>query len=309
MIDAATCGCLLSSGWAATPQAQPVFADRPLIALVGPEDRDQDNTERGDRPTSEQRPAASKNRPTDPQDGADPPQPVTPIPPITDADRAAAFPDVEAREMQDDTIHFFVLLEQLEWQRGDASGVAWDSTGWVGGDLERLWFRTEGDAEHGRHGSAEAHLFYGRAFARWWDVVIGLRQDLRPARQQTWLAVGLQGLAPYWFEVETTVYLGAGGQTAARFEAEYELLITNRLVLQPRAAVDLYGKSDLERGIGAGFNSFEGGLRVRYQFRREFAPYVGVKWTETFADTTRFREIYGETTSGHRFVAGLRLWF
>ena len=136
VIDAATCGCLLSSGWAATPQAQPVFADRPLIALVGPEDRDQDNTERGDRPTLEQRPAASKNRPTDPQDGADPPQPVTPIPPITDADRAAAFPDVEAREMQDDTIHFFVLLEQLEWQRGDASGVAWDSTNHNSGRLD-----------------------------------------------------------------------------------------------------------------------------------------------------------------------------
>ena len=126
---------------------------------------------------------------------------------------------------------------------------------------------------------------------------------------QSWLAVGIQGLAPYWFEVEATAYLGAGGRTAARLEAKYELLFTNRLVLQPLVELNLYGKTNAERRIGAGLSSFDAGLRVRYEFRREFAPYVGVTWRDTFGDTSRFAEAAGEPTGGLRVVAGLRLWF
>ena len=203
-------------------------------------------------------------------------QPETPIPPVTDADRAAAFPDVDVSAVHATAVNYFVLFDQLEWQ-GDVNGggMNWDSKGLIGGDKDRLWFRAEGQAENGRLGDAEAHLFYGRAIARWWDVVVGLRQDLRPGPAQSWLALGVQGLAPYWFEVEATAYLGAGGQTAARFEAEYELLFTNRLVLQPLVELNLYGKTNAERGIGAGVSAFDAGLRIRYEFRREFAPRSG----------------------------------
>ena len=247
---------------------------------------------------------------TDEHAGQGATQPRTPVPPITDADRAAAFPDVARHADPDDAVHFFVLFDQLEWQGGESgNGVRWDSRGWIGRDLNRLWFRAEGEADAGRPGDAEVHLFYGRAFARWWDVVVGLRQDLRPGPAQSWLAVGVQGLAPYWFDVEATAYLGAGGQTAARLKAEYELLFTNRLALQPLVEVHLYGQPNVERGIGAGVSSFDAGLRIRYELRREFAPYLGVTWHDRFGETAGFAEAAGESPGGRRFVAGLRLWF
>ncbi len=237
-------------------------------------------------------------------------QPQIPIPPITDADRAAAFPDVEGHTLSDNAMHAFVLFDRLEWQGGQSGNeVSWDSRGWVGRDLNRLWFRAEGETDTGRPGDAGVHLFYGRAFARWWDVVVGLRQDLRPGPAQSWLAVGVQGLAPYWFDVEATTYLGAGGQTAARLKAEYELLFTNRLTLQPLVEVNLYGRTNGERGIGAGVSSFDAGLRLRYELRRELAPYLGVTWHSRFGKTAEFAEAAGESTGGRRFVAGLRLWF
>ena len=109
--------------------------------------------------------------------------------------------------------------------------------------------------------------------------------------------------------MEATAYLGGGGQTAARLEAEYELLFTNRLVLQPLVEVNLYGKTNAERGIGAGVSMFEGGLRLRYELRREIAPYIGVTWHDAFGDTARLAEAAGDTMGGRRLVAGLRLWF
>ena len=247
----------------------------------------------------------------DPADhGSGPPPSQDPaMPPITDADRAAAFPDVDVATLHDDSVNGLVRVDQLEWRSGETDAVDVDVTGWIGGDRDRLWFRAEGQAEDGELGDAEAHLFYGRAFARWWDVVVGLRQDVRPGPAQTWLALGVQGLAPYWFEVEATGYLGANGQTAARLEAEYELLFTNRLVLQPLVELNLYGKTITERGIGAGVSAFDAGLRIRYEIRREFAPYLGVVWTRAFGDTAAFARAAGETTGGRRFVAGLRLWY
>ncbi len=237
-------------------------------------------------------------------------QPATPIPPVTDADRAAAFPDVESYATQDSAVHSFVLVDQLEWHGSDAhEGPSWDSTGWIGGDLHRLWFRTAGDADGGHLDEAEAHLLYGRAFARWWDVVVGVRQDVRPGPAQSWLAVGVQGLVPYWFEIEATAYFGTGGRTAARLEAEYELLLTNRLVLQPLAEFNLFGKTDLARGIGAGLSTMDGELRLRYEIRREFAPYVGIGWRNTFGDTSSLARAAGDSSGGRRLLAGLRLWF
>ena len=237
-------------------------------------------------------------------------RPKTPVPPITDADRAAAFPEVDGHTLPDNVVHSFVLFDQLEWQGGQRSTVvSWEVGGWVGRDLNRLWFRTEGQAESGRLGDAEAHLLYGRAVARWWDVVVGVRQDFQPGPAQSWLAVGIQGMAPYWFDVEATAYLGAGGQTAVRLEAEYELLLTRRLVLQPLVELNLYGQTNAERGIGAGLSSFDAGLRVRYELRREFAPYLGVIWNNRVGETAGLADAAGESPDGRRVVAGLRLWF
>lgn len=231
------------------------------------------------------------------------------IPPVTDKDRAAAFPDVKGHAVHDNAVNSFVLLDQLEWQTGsgDAS-VSWDAKGWVGQDRDRLWARTEGAGEDGRVAEAEAHLMYGRAIARWWDLVAGVRQDVRPGPARTWAAVGIQGLAPYWFEVEATGYVGEGGRTHLRLETEYDLLLTNRLILQPLVEVQVYGKADPSRDLGTGLGSTDLELRLRYEIRREFAPYVGVSWNRKYFGTADLARAAGERTSGARLALGLRLW-
>jgi copper resistance protein B len=233
------------------------------------------------------------------------------LPPITDEDRKAAFPELHGQHtVHDDAIFTYVLFDQLEWQAGDgASGLSWDNKGWVGGDINRFWFRTEGEAEDGDLADAEAHALYGRAIARWWDLVVGVRQDMRPGPARTWAAVGLQGLAPYWFEVEATAYVGESGRTHFRLESEYELLLTNRLVLQPLVELDIYGKSDPERDLGAGLSSMDAGLRLRFEVRREFAPYVGVTWNRKFFGTADLAKAEGEGTSSTRLALGVRVWF
>jgi copper resistance protein B len=233
------------------------------------------------------------------------------IPPLTDEDRAAAFPELNGHHaVHDDAVTYYVLFDQLEWQMGDgATAGSWDNKGWIGRDVNRFWFRSEGEAENGDLGEAQGHALYGRAIHRWWDVVVGVRQDFRPGPQRTWAAVGIQGLAPYWFEVEATAYIGEAGRTHFRVETEYELLFTNRLILQPLVELELYGKSDPERGIGAGLSSGEAGLRLRYEFRRELAPYIGVTWNRKFFGTADFAEAAGEDKSGAKLALGLRVWF
>ena len=259
----------------------------------------------------------AQSRPVTPhqhQEPADVPaaeEPRTPIPPVTDADLAAAFPEVDPHPMRDQVINSLFLVEQLEgMDTPTGPGLGWDATGWIGGDVNRAWLRTEGEAEDGRLGAAEAHLLYGRAVARWWDVVVGGRQDVRPGPSQSWLAVGLQGLAPYWFEIEATAYVGEGGRIAARLEAEYDLLITNRLVLQPVVEVNLERRRfDQVTGFGTGGHDVETGLRLRYVIRREFAPYVGVVWTNRFGDAAVDVSLLDDTRGGGRIVAGVRLWY
>ena len=232
------------------------------------------------------------------------------IPPVTDEDRKAAFPDVEGHAVHDRAMTYFVLLDQLEWQTGKgAKGLNIDSRGWVGRDRDRLWFRAEGGGGGGRVDDAQSHVLYGRQFSRWWDVVAGVRQDFRPGPPQTWAAFGVQGLAPYRFDIEATGYLGASGRTHARFEVECELLLTNRIVLQPLLEAELFGKSDPERGIGAGLSTTDLGFRLRYEFRREVAPYIGITWNNNWRKTADFAEAVGEATGRGRFVTGLRLWF
>lgn len=231
------------------------------------------------------------------------------IPPITDDDRQAAFPAVDGHSVHDEDMNYFALADELEWQGGDGEpGFVWKGRGWVGKDRDRLWLRTEGESESGRLESAEVHLLYGRAISPWWDVVAGVRQDLRPGDPQTWAAIGVQGLAPYWFEVEATAYVGGSGRTRFTFETEYELLLTNRLVLQPLLELDVHGKADPERGVGAGLSEVETGLRLRYELRREVAPYVGVTWSRKTFGTADLAHEAGERTSGARIAVGLRLW-
>jgi copper resistance protein B len=166
---------------------------------------------------------------------------------------------------------------------------------------------------------ARIEAFWDHAFASYWDWQIGVRHDFgrpfsaihglqgtRAPAQRGWAAFGVQGLAPYWFEIEATAYVGDSGRTALRFRAEYELLLTQRLVLQPEFETNVYGKRDPDRGIDSGVNDATFGLRLRYEIRREIAPYVGVVWKHRFGDADL---VAGRSVSETQLVAGLRLWF
>ncbi|MHC6228154.1 copper resistance protein B [Pseudomonas sp. X10] len=234
----------------------------------------------------------------------------TPIPVLTDADREAAFPPLGGHQVHDSGNNSFFLLDQLEYQDADeGSTLAWDASGWVGGDVNRLWVRSEGERTNGVTEDAELQLLYGRSVSPWWDVVAGVRQDFKPESPQTWAAFGIQGLALYDFEAEATAFIGENGQTAVRLEGEYDILLTNRLILQPTAEANFYGKNDPERGVGSGLANTEVGLRLRYEIVRQFAPYIGVTWSRSYGKTADFIRDEGGDVNEARFVAGIRMWF
>lgn len=237
-------------------------------------------------------------------------EPRQPIPVLTDADRAAAFPKVGGHAVHDHGIHHFLQFNRLEgWDADEGTALAWEGRYWGGSDLNRLWFRSEGERVDDHTESADLEVLYGRSIARWWDLMAGVRQDLGSGPSQTFAAIGVQGVAPYQFEIEATAYFGESGQTAARLEAEYELLLTNRLIMQPLVELSLYGKDDAQRGIGAGLSTLETGLRLRYEFTRRFAPYLGVIYERAFSGTADLRRAVGENIDDTQVIAGVRFWF
>lgn len=235
---------------------------------------------------------------------------VPPAPPAT------MMPDMQYHDMarmmtMDDSARLgMVLVDRFEWRdAGGTSAGAWDAHAWYGDDYNKLMFETEGLRMRGGTQDARAELLWDRIVARWWSLQMGARQDFDSGPPRTWAAVGVQGLAPQWFGIEATLYVGDAGRTAARFQAQYELLLTQRLILQPELEVNLYGKSDPERTLGSGISDLEFGLRLRYEFRREIAPYIGLAWNQAFSETADLRRAAGERVSELSGVAGVRLWF
>lgn len=247
--------------------------------------------------------------------GADPDLPAdaaprTPIPALTDADRAAAFPhDAHGHEVHDQRVFSYWLVDRLEWQDTEEGSLGWEGLAWVGGDINRVWLRTEGEASDGEIESANAEVLYGRSISPWWDAVAGVRQDFGEGPSRTYAAFGFQGLAPYKFEVEATAFIGARGRGGVTLEGEYDTLITNRLILQWQAETTLYAKDDPDIGVGSGISTVEAGARLRYEFSRRFAPYVGVEFERAFGGTADLRREHGEPTRDTRLVAGIRFWF
>ncbi len=203
-----------------------------------------------------------------------------------------------------------VLLDQLDWRDADGANLfAWDAEAWYGTDYDKLWLKTEGARSDGTTEEARAEALWDHAFARWWSLQAGLRHDFGEGPSRTWAAFGVQGLAPWFFAVEATAYVGEGGRTAARLSGEYDLLLTQRLVLQPEIEINLYGKSDRENTLGSGLSDLQFGLRLRYEIRREIAPYVGVVWARRFGQSADFARDAGEDTNDVQLLAGLRVWF
>lgn len=221
------------------------------------------------------------------------------------------YPEMVAMMQMDDTARTSkVLFDQLEWRNtAEGNAAMWDAEGWYGGGRNKVWLRSEGERVGGRTQNARADLLWDHPFARWWSVQAGGREDFGTGPPRTWAAIGVQGLAPYWFNTEATFYVGEQGRTAVRLKTEYELLFTQRLILQPEAEANLYGKSDPARQLGSGLSDLEIGLRLRYELRREFAPYVGVVWSRQFGGTADRVRASGGDVSDVQFVAGLRAWF
>lgn len=203
-----------------------------------------------------------------------------------------------------------LLVDRLESVvTDDNTTAAYDLQAWYGRDYDRLVLKAEGDIDSGDFKEASTELLWGHAIATFWDTQLGVRYDSGEGPGRGWLAFGVQGLAPYWFEVDATAYVGEEGRTAFNLEAEYELLLTQKLILQPRIEADWYGRRDAERDIGAGLNELATGLRLRYEIRRELAPYLGVEWVRKFGEAGDIARAAGEDASEPRFVAGVRFWF
>ncbi|HKU16018.1 MAG TPA: copper resistance protein B [Steroidobacteraceae bacterium] len=216
---------------------------------------------------------------------------------------------IELMGMDDAAAYGKVLLDQLEWREIDgADAQVWELDAWYGDDYDKVWFETEGERVDGE-AQGRVELMWDRIFSRWWSVQTGVRQDFGPGPSRTWLDFGIQGLAPYFFEVDAAVYVGEQGRTAARFSGEYDLLITQRLILQPEIEVRAFGKDDPENGIGSGLSNVEVGLRLRYEIRRELAPYVGLHWERKFGRTADLHRAEGEDADELALVVGLHAWF
>jgi len=235
------------------------------------------------------------------------------MPPVSDADRAAAFPDLGGMRMSDhmddDPVLAYLAFDRLEWQDADGGASAWAAKAWIGRSFDRVWLRSEGERSGGRLEDAQVELLWGHAVHPWWDLMVGVRHDVKPGASRDWLAFGVQGLAPYKFETQATAYVGNGGRLAATLEAEYELLLTNRLILQPLVEAKLYSRTDRARGTGSGLDTLEAGLRLRYEIRREIAPYVGVAWHRRYGTGADLARGHGEPVEDTRLVAGIRFWF
>jgi copper resistance protein B len=222
---------------------------------------------------------------------------------------ASAMHGMDMMDMDDTAPVGMLLLDRLESFAGQGGhGQSWEAEGWYGNDTDKLWFRSEGEREDGRPSDGDAELFWSHAVATFWDTQLGVRRDIGEGPKRNWAAFGVQGLAPYWFELEATAYAGDGGRTAARVRAEYALLFTQRLILQPEIEVNAYGKDDIGRGLRSGVSSIEGGLRLRYEIRRSIAPYIGVSWEHLTGGTADLARDGGRRITDRRWVAGIRLW-
>jgi copper resistance protein B len=210
---------------------------------------------------------------------------------------------------KDDPLLFMLNIDQLEARSGDEDPDVLEAQSWLGYDLNKLWIKTEVERVNGTNESAELQLLYGRAIAPFWDFQIGVKRDFDPQPERNWAVIGFQGLSPYYFEIDTALFIGESGRSAFRFEAEYEQMITQRLVLIPEIELNFFGQTDLDTETGSGLASSEIGLRLAYEIRREFAPYIGVNWEAKHGETKRLAMQDGENTEDTQFVVGVKAWF
>ena len=228
-----------------------------------------------------------------------------PAPAMSNLEHAPNQPD---HVMDHEELLTKVTLDQLEAREHDGSAL--EGSLWFGGDFNKLWLKTEVEREDGETEKAELQALYSRAIAPYWDLQLGVRHDFElETDSRNWGVVALNGLAPYFFEVDTSLFIGENGDTAFRVEAEYELLFTQQWILSPEIEVNFYGQNSPEYHTGSGLSDIEAGLRLRYEFTPQFAPYIGVNYEKKFGNAADFVRQEGESVSETQWVIGLRAWF
>jgi len=247
-------------------------------------------------------------------DGAPPPGALTGPRHAADAlfdPRQMAAAREQLRAEEGGTVSYLVLADRFEASGGNGDEkYLWDLQGWYGGDINKLWLKTGSEGAFGDSArSLELQALYSRAVTPYFDFQAGIRQDLRPNPDRTYLVLGLQGLLPYVFELEAAAFLSDTGDLTGRLEVEYDLQIRQRLVLQPRVELNVSAQAVPELNIGSGVGSVEAGLRLRYEIRRELAPYLGIGWERKLGETGDFSRAAGEDRHSWGAVVGVRSWF
>ncbi len=208
---------------------------------------------------------------------------------------------------ESDPLLTYFLMDKLEISDQTGNPTSWDATAWVGKDWHKLYLKSEGEIVNGKTES-ENQLLYSHTIEKYWDLQMGLGYDTTPEKTQNWAVIGLQGLAPYFFETNA-VMVANDKNIGFRFDTEYEALFTQRLILTPSLKLSAYSADDESMGIGSGLSSTELALRLRYEFSRKFAPYVGVKFNQAYGTTADYIKAEGGKESETSLVAGLRFWF
>jgi copper resistance protein B len=211
-----------------------------------------------------------------------------------------------------DRVVAHVLFNQLEGRTDGAStDLRWDGEGWFGTDMNRLWIKSEGTLHGSSLSDGDHEILYDRPIPRlrYLDAQVGIREDLDSSANRTWGAVGIEGLAPSFFQIEPTFYFRDGGHVAGKITASYDLRITQRLIAQPELEMNFYSKPDPARGLGTGLTDLDTGIRLRYEVRRKLAPYVGFAYTDQYGSTASYSRHSGEAVSNPRFIFGVRGWF
>jgi len=214
--------------------------------------------------------------------------------------------------LNDNMILWHVLMEQLEGRtNGPDNAFRWDGQGWIGTDMNKLWLKSEGFVEHGKATDGISEALYSRPipYLRYFDFQAGVRYDLDSNPGLVWGALGIEGLAPQFFQFEPTFYFSDRGRIAGRVNGSYDILLTQRLIAQPQIEMNFYNKSDRSRGFGSGLSELDTGLRIRYEFSRKFAPYIGFAYTGSYGPNASFVREEGGNPNDPRFIFGVRIWY
>ncbi|MDZ7660530.1 copper resistance protein B [Fodinibius sp.] len=217
--------------------------------------------------------------------------------------------------MMDNETYTFFIADRLEYSFiSGPNPLVWDAQGYIGKDFNKVWFKAEGEAlTVGKEAEMEFQGLYSRAIDPYFDLQAGIRYDLAYSRNfnqsRAFGVIGLQGLAPYFFEVDGALFVSEDGDISANFEAEYDLLFTQRLIGQPRIETAFAFQEVEQWSVGSGFNNVQLGFRLRYEIKREFAPYVGISWNRKLGETADFTRLEGGEVGTLGLVGGIRMWF